>query len=81
MSKILDRLRSPEPRFFKILFQWASIVFVLAVSVLGAEAALQAYLPQFSFTLASWASIVFKNLAVASFALAAASKLAKTNEQ
>jgi hypothetical protein len=81
MSKLIDRIKSPEPRFFKILFQWASIVFAFAVTILGAEAALQAYLPEFSFTLTGWASTIFKNVAVVSLAIMAACKLAKTNDQ
>lgn len=78
--KLIDRIKAPEPKFWSIVMKWSLMILGGCVFVLGAEQAMTAWLPEFSFTLHPWASIIFKNLAVASGAVSLMAKLAVKDE-
>jgi hypothetical protein len=80
MSEINKRWKAPTPEFFKKIIKVSMTASAGAAAVLGAEALGQAVLPQFSYTLLPWASIVLKNVFVAGLAAAAIAKLTKEQQ-
>lgn len=71
---ILTRLSSPEPEFFKVMIKWSLMITVGSAAVLTAEKLGQTVLPEFSFTLLPWVSVLFKNLLVAGLVATAVAK-------
>jgi hypothetical protein len=77
MSEINKRWKAPTPEFFQKIIKGSIIASGAAAAVLGAEALGQAVLPQFSYTLFPWASLILKNVFVMGLAAAAVAKLTK----
>lgn len=76
---ILERWRSPTPRFFKKIFKWSVIIIAATVALMTADAYGKSLIPNFTFTLHPTVLLICKNLFVGAIVAAAVSKAATVN--
>lgn len=75
MGEFKSRWTTPSPMFFRKIIKISLASSAGAVAILGAEKLGQAILPDFTYTLLPWASMILKNIFVAGLAAAAIGKL------
>lgn len=71
---IFDRIKLPEPEFFKKVIRISLAASTAAGVILSADTIGQQVVPGFSFKLIPWVEIICKNVIVAGLAIAAISK-------
>lgn len=71
---ILQRIKLPEPEFFKKVIKVALSLATVAGVLLSADTLGKTVVPDFSFVLLPWVKLICKNVVVAGLAIAAISK-------
>jgi hypothetical protein len=71
---ILDRIKLPEPEFFKKVIRVSLASSTAAGVILSAETIGQQIIPGFTFSVLPWVKVICKNVVVAGLAIAAISK-------